>query len=227
MAIAIIPARGGSKRLPRKNILPLKGRPMLSYSIAAAQECGLFESVIVSTEDEEIARIASAERAHVIERPKDIATDKAGGVEVCLHTLDMMVSEGKEVDVFCCIYATAVFISPIDLVESFDMLELSPKSDFVMGVSEYPIHPFKAMHENREGFLTPQWPNEIIKKSQEVPRFLASNGTFYWARTDAFRKTKSFYGAKLKGCEIPPERAIDIDTPADYERAKMIADTGL
>jgi len=192
---------------------------MLSYPVAAAQKSGLFDAVIVSTEDEEIARIAEAEGADVFERPRNIATDKAGVVDVCLHALDIMQARGFDPEFFCCIYATAVFLMPEDLIQSHAMLTRPSQADFVMGVSEYPIHPYKAMRENEDGFLIPHWPEEILKKGQAFPRFLASNGTLYWARTDVFERTKLFYGENLRGYEVPPDRAIDIDTPGDYERA--------
>ncbi len=220
--VAIIPARGSSKRLRRKNILPVLGRPMLSYPIKSSLESGLFEEVIVSTEDQEIAQKASESGARVVRRPNDLAIDSSTVVEVCMHVLDALEEEDKRPKHFCCIYATAIFVLPQDLSLSYSLLTEEPESDFVMGVSEYNLHPVKALME-KDHFLKPMWPEYQGIKSQFYPRLLCSNGTLYWAEATAFRKTKSFYGERLKGYVVPQMRAVDIDTEEDYEIAKLFA----
>lgn len=221
-AVAIIPARGGSKRLPRKNILPLGGRPMIAHPISLVRESGLFERVVVSTEDTEIAEIAKEFGAEVFERSDELATDKATVVQVCLDVLQRLEQEGTELDAFCCLYATAAFLTSQDLQDSRGRLFGLPKADYVMGVSEYPIHPFKALH-SEDGYLKAVWPESAQLKSQEYPAMCASNGTFYWARAGAFSQEQSFYGQRLVGYELPPERAVDIDTPEDYDWACRLA----
>ncbi len=110
-SVAIIPARGGSKRLPRKNILSIEGRPMLTYPVSAALESGTFDDVVVSTEDEEISGIARAAGARVLERPEELAEDRAKVAQVCLHALNELEKEGAPIDKFCCVYATAIFLA--------------------------------------------------------------------------------------------------------------------
>jgi N-acylneuraminate cytidylyltransferase len=220
--VAIIPARGGSKRLPRKNALPILGRPILSYPIRTALESGLFEQVIVSTEDHEIARIGEVEGARIMERPEDLATDISTVVDVCLHVLDSLERENSLPAHFCCIYATAFLIQPEDLCRSYGLLKEEPACDFVMGVSEYSLHPVQALIE-KDNFLTYMWPEYQGLKSQKYPRLLCSNGTLYWADTTVFKSTKSFYAERLRGYLIPQSRAVDIDTQEDYEIAQIFA----
>jgi len=220
--ICIIPARGGSKRLPRKNILPILGRPMLSYPIEAALKSRLFDSVVVSTEDEEIAHEATSAGAKVFDRPAELAEDRATVVQVCQEVIETLISGGQELDYFCCIYATAIFITPDDLNDSLNLLNSEPYSDFVMGVSEYNLHPVQALVE-KKGFLEMMWPEYHAIQSQYHPHLVASNGTFYWAHISAFMKNKSFYGKKLKGYIIPKIRAVDIDTIEDFRFAEILA----
>lgn len=215
--IAIIPARGGSKRLPRKNILQLNDHPMIGYPIRAALNSNLFDEVIVSTEDEEIKEIAASYGATVISRPHELAKDRSTVVEVCTHILSL--NEYKAVDFFCCIYATAAFLKSIDLFKARKHMDEEPVVDYVMGVSTYNYPPVQALREN-EGYLTYMWPEFCDKQSQEYPKLVVSNGTFYWARTDYFREDKSFYGRRMKGYQLS---AVDIDTLNDYEHAKNVA----
>ncbi|WDP89721.1 MAG: acylneuraminate cytidylyltransferase family protein [Desulfobacter sp.] len=244
--VAVIPARGGSKRLPRKNILDILGRPMLSYPVGTAIASGLFDQVIVSTEDEEIAGIAESFGARVMERPAELARDRSTVVQVCTHVLDTLEKEGDFPDYFCCIYATALFITPEDIGEAYKNLAgpisdrgrengldnradddrdngLNHDPDVVMGVSEFNLQPVQALERNREGFLSHKWPEYTGRQSQFQPRLTASNGTFYWAKARAFDATTGFYPERLAGYQIPWLRAIDIDTPEDLENARRLA----
>ncbi len=220
--LAIIPARGGSKRLPRKNLLPVEGRPMLAYPIACARRSGLFERVVVSTEDEEIRRLAEAEGAETDRRDPALADDRTGVVEVCRELLARLEAAGRLPDLFCCLYATAIFLEPGDLLASERRFHEPPQPEVVMGVSAFPLHPFKAM-EPRDGYLRPVDPERVLRKGEECPRYLASNGTFYWARSRSFLERPSFYVERLAGHEIPYHRAIDIDTEEDLAFARLLA----
>jgi pseudaminic acid cytidylyltransferase len=221
--IAIIPARGGSKRLPRKNIVQITGKPILTYPVKAALDSELFNEVIVSSEDEKILEIARQVGARAILRPRELAQDHSTVVEVCLHIIDEFARQKKMVSEFCCIYATALFLTVTDLRDSFRLLTSPPPSDFVMGVSHYDLHPVQALKRKGE-YLTSMWPEYKGLQSQFYPDLVASNGTLYWARVEAFRKTRSFYGDRLKGYEIPRGRAVDIDTPEDLELARQLAE---
>ncbi len=219
-AICIIPARGGSKRLPRKNILPLNGEPMIGYPIQTAIKSGVFQQVIVSTEDDEIATIAEAAGARVMGRPKDLATDQSYVVQVCEHVLKVyQVERMANAHAFCCLYPTAVFVSVTQLRESRRFLE---DADSVIGVTRYPVHPYKAMEETPDG-LEVVFPKRRSMKSQEYPIMVAPNGTFYWSRIGHFLHAMSFETGTVLGYDIPGNMAIDIDTPEDYQRAQAIA----
>lgn len=220
--VAIIPARGGSKRLPRKNILPLLDRPMLYYPVKAALKSGLFDQVIVSTDDDEIKQVAHQIGARVMDRPDKLARDDATVVQVCLDVLEKLNDERISPTRFCCIYATAVFITCMDLQDSFLMMEKFPQATVIMGVSEFNLNPFQAL-ENADNYLTPRWPEYNRLQSQLHPKLVASNGTLYWADTLTFLTNKTFYTDRLMGYEIPWIRAIDLNTPEDYKNAQLLA----
>jgi len=222
MTVAIIPARGGSKRLPRKNILPILGKPLIEFPIAAAIKCGLFTSVIVSTEDDEIAQIARSAGSQVIMRPHELCDDRSTVVQVCTHVLNSLEKIDQIPDHFCCIYATAIFLTHDDLRESFDLLKQKPEADFVMGVSEFNFQPVQAL-EQENGYLALKWAEYKDVQSQFQPKLVASNGTLYWARSSVFLNIKSFYGNRLKGYNIPQLRVVDIDTKQDFKMAEILA----
>lgn len=220
--VAIIPARGGSKRLHRKNILPVNDKPMLAYPIKVALESQLFNEVIVSTEDSEIASVAKEYGASVYKRPDELAQDRSTVVEVCLNVIDQLTLAGKRPEIFCCLYATAIFISTQDIKASYKILKDNENTEFVMGVSSYNVHPVQALI-NKNGYLEPMWPEYQELQSQFYPELVASNGTLYWAKTDEFYKTQSFYAERLKGYLIPRTRVVDIDTLEDIELARKMA----
>jgi CMP-N-acetylneuraminic acid synthetase len=209
--VALIPARGGSKRLSRKNILDVAGVPMLARPIIAARATGLFEHIYVSTEDDEIARVAKQYGAEVIERPVQIAEDRSTVVQVCLHALEVH----PEISLLCCIYATAVLLESATISESHKLLNCRPKADFVMGVSEYEHPPVQALKADDNGYLSYMWPEWRGVQSQFQPNLVVSNGTFYWARRQALLEEKTFYGRCLKGATVPSEQVSDIDTQED------------
>jgi pseudaminic acid cytidylyltransferase len=220
--LAIIPARGGSKRLPRKNIALVAGRPVIAYPISSALKSGLFHSVVVSTEDDEIAEISRRAGATVIARPAALATDEAHEFAACTHVLDKLAEEHADPVAFCIIYPTAAFILPDDLIQSAAMLDGPPEADVVMAVLEYPIHPYKALKASQNGYLEMMFPVEAKLRSQFYPKMVASCGTFYWMRATHFRKDQNYYPRRLVGYELPPYRAIDIDTPADLAWAEKL-----
>lgn len=217
-AIAIIPARGGSKRLPRKNIMPFAGKPMIAHPITTALESGLFNHVVVSTEDLEIADISREYGATVIKRPNHLAEDISTVAQVCLHALGVMKERKAFPDVFCRMFPTTVLITPDDLIQSLKLLCSSKNPDVILSVSEYIIHPYKAM-VLEDGFLKPLWPEMYLRKSQYYPSAVASNGSFFWAKTNAFVQHGSVHVKRMVGYPIPPERAVDIDTQEDFDTA--------
>jgi len=224
-SIAIIPARGGSKRLPRKNILPIGGKPMLCWPLAAALESREFERVIVSSEDEEIQMIARDHGAEVIERPQEIAGDTIHELEACKHILEAIAAEGQaEPEDFCVIYPTAIFLTPDDFNGARKALDAAPGADALMCVSGFNYHPYKALVQDESGYLQMLYPKEGRERSQTYPYMCASNGTFYWLRTASFKKSpeKSYYQDRLIPYEIEAQRAIDIDEPGDLHQADAL-----
>ncbi len=221
--VAVIPARGGSKRLPGKNILPVLGNPMLFYPVQAALESALFDQVIVSTEDPDIGLAALQAGARVMDRPAALAGDGTGVADVCRQVLETLADEGVRPVRFCCVYATAVFITPEDLRASLQIMERFPETDVVMGVSRFNLNPSQALIVSSDGRLMPQWPDDCVRQSQGHPRRVASNGTLYWADTRYFLKSRTFYADILRGWEIPRLRAPDLNTPEDYEEVLTLA----
>ncbi|MEM9269011.1 MAG: acylneuraminate cytidylyltransferase family protein, partial [Pseudomonadota bacterium] len=214
--VAIVPARGGSKRIPRKNVADLCGRPLLSYAIETCLNSGIFQDVIVSTEDADIARVARDWGAEVDPRPQELAGDRVPASLVCAELLERRFGDASRPESFCLVYPMAAFIVPDDLVQSAALLE---GQDAVLGVSHYPMHPYKALVA-QDGHLKPLWPRENAQQSQTYPDAVAANGSFCWVRTAPFLANPSFYPPRLTGHVMPFDRAVDIDTPEDLERAR-------
>ena len=210
--IAIIPARGGSKRLPRKNILPLNGIPLLTRVIRVAKESSIFDEIIVSTEDEEISNIAKKEDIVIHNRSTKLASDYAAVTDVCIEALSK-----RQPSVFCCIYATAALISVKTLRQSLKKFLSDNSTNVLMGVSKYNFHPVQALSLSKNGKAKMLFPNFEKIKSQKYPITRVSNGTFYWAGFKNFLKEKTFYSKKLRLFDIPENETCDIDTLADYK----------
>ena len=221
--IAIIPARGGSKRLLKKNILPVQGKPMLAYPIASAVKSNVFDQVIVSTEDKAIGEIGSEAGARFLKRPKSLAQDRSTVAQVCKHVLLELEKENVIPEYFCCIYATAIFVTPEDIVDSLKLLNKTASINVVMGVSKYNLQPVQALKKGPDELLKPMWPEYVNIQSQFHPYLVVSNGTLYWAKTERFLKKETFYDDALLGYEMPWVRALDIDTKESLQIVEMIA----
>ena len=214
--IAIIPARGGSKRLPKKNILPLDGIPLLARVIRTLKRSSIFEEIIVSTENEEISDVAKKENVKVHIRPNNLAKDTATVVETCIDVLSKNPSK-----LFCCVYATAALLSVSTLQKSFKKFKYDKKVNVLMGVSKYNFRPEQALKIENDGFAKMLFPKFNIKNSKNYSTTRVSNGTFYWARSEKFLKEKTFYSTKLKTFDVVTQEVSDIDTIGDYK--KLIA----
>jgi pseudaminic acid cytidylyltransferase len=220
-ALAIIPARGGSKRLPRKNITNFLGKPIIVYTIEAALESGMFEQVLVSTEDQEIADVAGRFGARVVARPKALATDYVQVKDVCLQVLDEQGCEGWNYEVFACLYATSPLRSAADISATLALVQPGV-FDFAMAVTNFPYPPHQALRLEGEQ-LVPMWPDLVNKRSQEIGALFIDNGSTYCASVAAFREYKSFYGPGLRGHLMPFDRSVDIDVEADLDLARLSA----
>jgi N-acylneuraminate cytidylyltransferase len=221
--LAIIPARGGSKRLARKNLLPFCGWPMLAHTVEAALTSGCFERVLVSTEDKEIAGVARTAGAEVFKRSPELADDTATVTDVCLDVLSNEERAGRVYDVFACLYATAPLRRAEDIAAVLALLD-SNSTNFAMAVVRWALPPHQALRMGADGMLTPMWPELVELRASEVGPLVVDNGSTYAARIDAFRKEKTFYGTGLRGHVMPRERSVDIDTREDYELACWYAE---
>jgi len=217
--IAIIPARGGSKRLPRKNVLPLDGVPLLARVIRTAKDSGIFDDIVVSSEDAEILELARNEGAIAHVRPPELAMDRSTVVDTCINVL-----ETYRVNTFCCIYATAALISKETLESSSKIFYSDDSISVLMGVSEYNHHPVQALTVDDDGNAKLLFPDFQGLQSQFYPVARVSNGTFYWARSDTFLRERTFYSDSLRLFDVPSNEAFDIDTPDDFKKlVKMYA----
>src|SRR5580693_1050321 len=187
MIVAIIPARGGSKRIPRKNIRLFAGKPIIAYSIAAAQKCDLFDRIVVSTDDAEIAAVArdyGAEAPFV--RPADLSDEHTGTIAVTGHALTWLAENGCNAEIGCCVYATAPFLTAEDLRRGYDLLISSGKTyAFSVTSFEFPIQ--RAIRITADGVVAPFDPQWMEWRSQDLDDAHHDAGQFYWGRAAAFR----------------------------------------
>ncbi|MBL8806888.1 MAG: acylneuraminate cytidylyltransferase family protein [Rhodospirillales bacterium] len=221
-SVAVISARGGSKRFPRKNIAPFFGVPIIVHTIRAALEARCFERVVVSTDDEEIATIARENRAEIDVRPEHLATDAAGVVDVCLDLLRRERGLGRSYRTFCALYPTAPLRNAADIVATMSLLDPG-QCDFAMAVTEYDLPPYRALRENADGTLEPMWPEWAFVKSQQAPILRVNNASTYAATVDAFERMKTFTGPGCRGHFMPRARSTDIDYPEDLDEARAKA----
>ena len=218
-AVAIITARGGSKRIQRKNIKEFCGRPIIEYSIEAALRSGLFEEVMVSTEDPEIAEVAVKAGAKVpFMRSAQSAGDYASTDDVLMEVLEAYREQGREFDAFCCLYPTAPFVTADKLREAMKLLE---KADSVMPVVAFSFPPQRCMVLNEEGELRMKWPEHAKTRSQDLEPYYHDCGQFYCCRTAPFLQ----YGTTDLPHMMPmiqSEMEVqDIDNPDDWQIAEL------
>lgn len=218
--IAIITARGGSKRIPRKNIKEFCGKPILSYSIEAALASGLFDRVMVSTDDGEIARTAQAFGAEVpFYRSERTADDYASTNEVLSEVLSEYAKRGERFDTVCCIYPTAPFITAERLKKAMELL-IEKDADSVVPVVRFCFPPQRSVVQEN-GFLKFKWPEYMLSRSQDLEPFYHDVGQFYFLRTDRFLTQNRLIMDRTVPLEIPDLEAQDIDNEEDWKIAEM------
>lgn len=220
--VAIIPARGGSKRIPNKNIKSFIGQPIISYSIKAAQSSDLFDRIIVSTDSKEIAGVAKIHGAEVpFIRPADLADDFTGTIPVLLHALKWLAEHGCATDYFCSIYATAPFIQPEYLVKGFNLLK-KRNAATAFSVTTFPYPIFRALKIGENGYIEMFWPEHENSRSNDLAEAYHDAGQFYWGNTEKFLKVKSFFSSNAVPIIIPRYFVQDIDTLEDWETAEKM-----
>lgn len=220
-SIAIIPARGGSKRIPRKNIRDFLGMPIIAYSIKAALESGVFDEVMLSTDDPEIARIAEAYGASVpFLRSAETSSDYATTADVINEVLGEYAKDGQDFDVVACIYATAPFVTPERLVEAVEMLKTGDfDSAFTCVEYSYPIQ--RSLVIDKAGKIGMKWPEYRNSRSQDLEKSYHDAGQFYVATVEAFKRSNGFWGKNTAPIVLSELEVQDLDTPTDWALAEM------
>lgn len=222
MIVAVIPARGGSKRIPRKNIRLFAGKPIIAYSIEAALETGLFNRVIVSTDDMEIADVARAYGAEIpFLRPQTLADDFTGTNAVTKHAIRWLGEQGETVEHACCIYATAPFVQVDFLRQGLKQLKQSGKS-FAFSVTSFPFPIQRAIRVNAEGTVDALFPEHRFTRSQDLEAAFHDAGQFYWGTADAFMNEDVMFSPASVPVVLPRHLVQDIDTPEDWYRAELL-----
>ncbi|WP_192560089.1 pseudaminic acid cytidylyltransferase [Pseudomonas allokribbensis] len=217
--VAIIPARGGSKRIPRKNLKPFDGVPMIARSIRTALDSGLFDQVVVSTDDEEIAELAQAHGAQVpFLRPAELADDFTGTAAVIVHALQQL----PRFDYACCVYATAPLLQARFLRQGLELLEQHPDKSFAFSVTDFGFPVQRALTLDGQGALTALYPEFRNTRSQDLPAAFQDAGQFYWGRSEAWLRGEILYSPASLPVILPRHLVQDIDTAEDWKRAEYL-----
>lgn len=222
MNLAVIPARGGSKRIPRKNIKSFCGKPIMAWSIEAARDCGCFNSVIVSTDDGEIAQVARECGASVpFVRPAALADDYIGTIEVVRHAIEWQIEHGQAPELVCCIYATAPFVCAADLKRGLNALK-ETGCDYAFSVACFGAPIQRAIRITEQGRVDMFYPEFFDSRSQDLEQAYHDAGQFYWGRTAAWLAKKRIFSADAVPVLLPRHRVQDIDTADDWMRAELM-----
>ena len=222
MNVAVIPARGGSKRIPRKNIKEFCGKPMIAWPLEVAKESGLFDHIIVSTDDEEIAEVSRSCGAEVpFIRPEKLSDDYTVTSAVIRHAINWVLDQGWKVSSVCCIYATAPLIQKDDLIKAHKIF-LTNKWKFVFSATSfvYPIQ--RAFKKLKTDGIKMFQPEHFQTRSQDLPAAYHDAGQFYFGKTEAWLENIITFSEKSTIIMIPPYRTVDIDTEEDWIRAELI-----
>lgn len=222
MRVCVIPARGGSKRIPRKNVKPFAGKPMIAHSIEAAKAVGLFDRIVVSTDDAEIAEVARAFGAEApFVRPAELSNDFAGTHEVVGHTVRWLAEHGAPSTHACCIYATAPLVDVADIRRGHEIL-VSGRWDTVVAAATFAFPIYRAITRNDDGSVRMIYPEHYRTRSQDLPEALHDAGQFYWATSEIWMAPGRGFTDTTTVVVLPRWRVQDIDTPEDWERAEII-----
>ena len=222
MYICIIPARGGSKRIPRKNIKEFCGKPMISYSIEAAIKSGCFDKVIVSTDDTEIAEVARVYGAEVpFIRPEELSNDYAGTIPVIQHAINWLIGQDDEPELICCLYATAPFVTADAIKQGLQQLE-DTSAAYAFSATSYAFPIQRAFKIKPSLGVEMFEPEQFNTRSQDLEEAYHDAGQFYWGTTDAWLTEKVIFGPESTPVILPRHRVQDIDTYEDWQRAELL-----
>jgi len=219
-SIAIIPARGGSKRIPKKNVKDFFGKPLIAYSIEVALESNLFDKVIVTTDDDEIANIAESYGAQTLKRPKELADDFTPTIPVIAHAIKSICKDLSSIEAVCCIYATAPFVQAEYIKKAYEKL-LTCKADYSFSATSFafPIQrAIKLKNESVEMF----YPEHSNTRSQDLEEAYHDAGQFYWGTPEAWCEGKPIFSSNSTVTILPRYLVQDIDTLEDWKRAELM-----
>ena len=220
----IIPARGGSKRIPRKNIKLFMGKPIIAWSIEAAIKSNCFENIFISTDDEEIGEVARRYGAEIpFKRPSRLADDYTGTKEVMKHAINTLTEMGisGDKDSFCCLYATAPFIDAGDLINAMHISADIDKKCMIYTGTDYAFPIQRGVTIDTNGYTKALFPEEIEKRSQDLPRAYHDAGQFYWGVSEVWKNTTSII-EDGRMIVLPKWRVQDIDNVEDWKRAELM-----
>ena len=221
MKVAIVPARGGSKRIPRKNIRPFAGKPIIGWTIQTAKASGLFDRLIVSTDDDDIARVAVEYGAETpFLRPPELSDDHTGLIDVIQHAIGWMRSERIPVEHVCCILATAPFLRADILADAFEELVASGAS-YAFSVARYPSPIQRALRIDSNGRVEALWPENTMLRSQDLEEAYHDAGQFYWGISEAFERGDVMFSNRSVPIRLPGYLVQDIDTEEDWKLAEL------
>ncbi|WP_071057848.1 pseudaminic acid cytidylyltransferase [Pelistega sp. MC2] len=222
MRLAVIPARGGSKRIPHKNIKNFCGKPIIAYSIEVAIQSGLFDKVIVTTDSSEIAQVAEQYGAEIpFMRPQELSDDFTGTVPVIAHAIRAMQELCYDVKEACCIYATAPFIQVTDLQKGFKLLS-EYQADYAFACTSFPFPIQRAIKLSEQNAVSMFSPEYEQTRSQDLIEAYHDAGQFYWGIAEAFCKLKPLFTGNSRAVVLPRTRVQDIDTLEDWDRAEWL-----
>ena len=222
MRLAVIPARGSSKRIPRKNIKPFCGMPMIALPITVAKESGCFDRVVVSTDDEEIARVARTYGAEApFMRPAELSDDQVGTIPVVAHAVRWAQAQTADIQFVCCIYATAPFVRAEDLWRGLTLIEQN-NADYAFSVTSFPSPIQHALRLLSNGGVEMFHPEQLHTRSQDLEEAYHDAAQFYWGRAAAWLEEMPIFSAAATPVVLPRYRVQDIDTPEDWKRAEWL-----
>ena len=222
MRVAVIPARGGSKRIPRKNIRPFAGQPIIVWPIKVALSSGLFDQVVVSTDDAEIAEVARSAGASVpFMRPKDLSDDYADTKSVVRHAISELKLDTEPEAQVCCIYSTSVFVNAQLLSEGFEKLKGS-NARFVLSITSVDSSVYRSFSKTADDRITMLFPENYAKRTQDLPNLYCDAAQFYWATVSAWQSDLNIFGTDSLGVYVDPSRVQDIDTESQWLTAEQM-----
>jgi CMP-N-acetylneuraminic acid synthetase len=223
--LAVIPARGGSKRLPGKNVRPLDGRPLIAYAIEAARLSGLFDRVVVSTDSPEIARVAAAEGAEVpFLRSASLADDLTPVSAATADVLARLDPEGRTFGAVCQLMANCPLLLPSDVADSFAQFE-ADGADAQVSVVRYGWqNPWWALRRDERHVVDPLFPDQLQQRSQDLPELFCPTGAIWWARAAVLRRSGTFHVPGRTGWVLPWQRGVDVDDAEDFALVEVLMD---